>query len=237
MLGLIGNPRGRYDQECRPVTNEKIRALIVTKDVGPFRVTGLRPAVQTLEVILAEVKREQPAIHAVLGTAGMLCARLVRGSTSAISNHSWGTAIDLTLEGALDRRGDGRSQVGLLKIHPIFNRHGFFWGAAFPTEDAMHFEASEELIRKWSAEGVFGAGVVAETDELVSFGERSSLVVELQQRLNLVLGMDLDEDGIFGTATRAAVIQFQRSQSLTMNGLVNPKTWQSLLNTAQQMAA
>ena len=76
----------------------------------------------------------------------MLCARLVRGSTSASSNHSWGTAIDLTLDGVLDQRGDGRVQVGLTRIAPIFNRHSWFWGAGFRTEDGMHFEASDELL-------------------------------------------------------------------------------------------
>jgi hypothetical protein len=78
----------------------------------------------------------------------MLCARFVRGSTTAISNHAWGTAIDLTLDGVLDRRGDGRVQVGLTRIAPIFNRHSWFWGAGFRTEDAMHFEGSDELIRR-----------------------------------------------------------------------------------------
>jgi hypothetical protein len=237
MLGLIGNPRSSYDQDCRQVTNDKIKSLVVTKDVGPFSVTGLRPAVETLHAILADVEREEPAVHAVLSTAGMLCCRNVRGSATAISNHSWGTAIDLKIEGALDVRGDGRAQVGLLKIHPIFNRHGFYWGAAFPTEDAMHFEASDELIRKWNDDGMFGNAIVEESDELVSFGERSTLVVELQQRLNIVLGTELDADGIFGPATRAAVIQFQRAQSLTMNGLVNPRTWQTLMTAAQQAAA
>jgi D-alanyl-D-alanine dipeptidase len=51
---------------------------------------------------MADIAKEQPAVYAGLGSAGMLCCRLVRGSTTAISNHSWGTAIDLTLNGVLD---------------------------------------------------------------------------------------------------------------------------------------
>ena len=81
-----------------------------------------------------------------LGTAGMLCCRLVRGSATAISNHSWGTAIDLTLDGVLDVYGDDKVQYGLTLIAPIFNRHGWYWGAAFRTEDGMHFEGSKALV-------------------------------------------------------------------------------------------
>jgi D-alanyl-D-alanine dipeptidase len=62
----------------------------------------------------------------------MLCARFVRGSTTTISNHSWGTAIDLTLDGVLDRRGDGRVQVGLTRIAPIFKSAQLVLGRRLP---------------------------------------------------------------------------------------------------------
>ena len=82
----------------------------------------------------------------------MLCCRLVRGSASAISNHSWGTAIDLTLNGVLDAYGDDKVQHGLTLIAPIFNRHGWYWGAVFRKEDGMHFEASRDLIDRWAGQ-------------------------------------------------------------------------------------
>jgi hypothetical protein len=38
MLSLLGNPRGgNYDQECRPVTNARLRASVVTRSVGHGR--------------------------------------------------------------------------------------------------------------------------------------------------------------------------------------------------------
>jgi hypothetical protein len=149
MVKTLGNPRDGYSQNCQPMTNVDLKKLVVSESVGPFRVTGLRPAVQSLKLVMADIAKEQPAVYTALGTAGMMCCRNVRGSTSAISNHSWGTAIDLTLNGQLDRRGDGQVQYGLAIIAPIFNRHGWFWGAAFRTEDAMHFEASQSLIESW----------------------------------------------------------------------------------------
>jgi hypothetical protein len=150
MAQTLGQPRESYSSDCQPMTNAALRRHVVTESVGPFRVTGLRPAVNSLQAALNQVQREQPAVHAILGTAGMLCCRYVRGSQSSISNHSWGTAIDFTLNRVLDRRGDNQVQLGLTLIAPIMNQHGWYWGAAFRTEDAMHFEASRSLISQWA---------------------------------------------------------------------------------------
>jgi peptidoglycan hydrolase-like protein with peptidoglycan-binding domain len=150
MLARLGNPRESYSPQCQVPTLPRLRRNLVRDSVGPFPVTGLVPAVLSLKAVLIDIQREQPAIHRALGTAGMLCCRWVRGSSTSISNHAWGTAIDLTLNGELDVRGDNQVQWGLLQIAPIFNRHGWFWGAAYRTEDAMHFEASQRLIEAWA---------------------------------------------------------------------------------------
>lgn len=152
MLAQLGRPRESFDQTCRPPTLPRLRRNIVRDDVGPFTVVGLVPAVLSLKAVLIDIQREQPAVYRVLGTAGMLCCRLVRGSSSSISNHSWGTAIDLTLAGELDVYGNERVQLGLTLIAPIFNRHGWYWGAAFRTEDGMHFEAGRDLIEQWQTQ-------------------------------------------------------------------------------------
>jgi hypothetical protein len=110
------------------------------------------PPVLSLKTVMADISNEQPAVYQALGTAGMLCCRLMRGSTTAISNHSWGTAIDLTLDGVLDAYGDDVVQYGLALISPIFNRHGWYWGAAFRKEDGMHFEGSQSLIDQWAGQ-------------------------------------------------------------------------------------
>jgi hypothetical protein len=226
MLGLLGNPRGNYDEVCREVTNEGLKGHIEIASVGPFRVQGLRPAVVSLREIMAEVAVTQPDVHAALGSAGMLCARLVRNTTTgAISNHSWGSAIDLTIDGNLDTRGDNLVQEGLTRIAPIFNRHGWFWGAGFGTEDAMHFEVGDGLIRTWHSQGKFGtaAGVVTPAEVLLMLGDRGSDVLLLQRRLNQ-LDASVEEDGIFGTGTRAAVIAFQGANGLRPDGVVGQKT-------------
>jgi Putative peptidoglycan binding domain/D-alanyl-D-alanine carboxypeptidase len=220
-LALIGAPRGTYDHTCRDPQNPDLVDLLETVDFGPFRATGLRPAMRVLDLILKDMARLEPEVHARLSSAGMLCCRLVRGSATAISSHSWGIAIDLMIDGRLDTWGDNRVQRGLLRIHPIFNAYGFFWGAAFPTEAAMHFEASDQLVRRWAAAGEFGPAGRVRLAQALTIGDRGPEVLTLQKALNVVLPFEITADGIFGKDTRAAVIEVQRRFGLRPDGVPN----------------
>jgi hypothetical protein len=153
MLELLGSPRDSYSTNCQGVTNPRLRALLETRQVGPIRVTMIRPALDSLGRIFAELEESEPDIYAKLGTAGALCVRYVRGSTTSISNHSWGTAIDLKLEGVLDGFGDGSTQFGLLLLAELFNEEGWYWGATYSREDSMHFEVGVETLRRWAEIG------------------------------------------------------------------------------------
>lgn len=153
LLTVIGAPASKKTNDCTAPTNAKLKKALVTESVGPFRVTGHRAAVASLRAVLADVKVASPELYALLGSAGMLCTRLVRGSSSTWSNHSWGFAVDLTIGGVLDNRGDNQVQQGLLDLYRHFRKHGWYWGAEFPTEDAMHFEVALETFNQWVKEG------------------------------------------------------------------------------------
>lgn len=153
MLEILGNPRENYSQDCQGVTNPTLKALQETRQIGPIKVTMLKPALDSLERVMNRLKESDPDIYAKVGTAGALCVRFIRGSSTSISNHSWATAIDLTLEGQLDGFADGGTQFGLLILAEYFNDEGWFWGAAYNREDSMHFEVGEETLRAWKAEG------------------------------------------------------------------------------------
>jgi len=167
MLGLFGHPvkGGAYkpDGSCTTPNEPGFTRLIATQNVGPFRATGLRPALRSLGDIFTRVNREVPDLYALLGSSGMLCARFTKirqpdGTIKigpGISNHSWGAAIDINLGGHLDRQGNDLTQRGLLILSAYFNAAGWYWGAAFPTEDAMHFEPSKSLLARWKAAGEF----------------------------------------------------------------------------------
>ncbi|HWW76093.1 MAG TPA: peptidoglycan-binding protein, partial [Pyrinomonadaceae bacterium] len=120
------------------------------------------------------------------------------------------------------------TQRGLAAIAPIFNQHGWSWGAGFPREDSMHFELSDQKIRQLHAAGAFGGGAPATLPEpALSIGDRGQQVKRLQEALN-ARGEHLDADGVFGPATRAAVIAFQARSGLAPDGVVGQQTSRAL---------
>lgn len=234
LTSLLGVPRAQMTQNCQPVTNQALAALIQTTNVGPFTITGLRPAVSDLKQVMDEIKVNQPDVYAKLGTAGMLCCRFQRNSATRISSHSWGTAIDLKLDGKLDVRGNNKVHYGLTLISPIFNRHGWFWGATFRTEDAMHFEVSKNKLQQWQAAGLLGAagggtGPAAGpgTGTVLKRGDKGPAVRLLQEKLNQQ-GAHLRPDGDFGSKTEQEVRNFQLKRGLKPDGIVGPKTRKAL---------
>lgn len=157
MTNLLGLPRSSFTGECQPANLADYQRLIDTRRVGPIRVTGLIAALDSLALVLEDVRREVPDLYALIGTAGMMCCRYKRIRGQVVhdpSNHSWGAAVDLTVGGTLDTQGDGRVQRGLLILSRYFNAHGWYWGAAFSTEDAMHFEVARETLLKWRSDGL-----------------------------------------------------------------------------------
>jgi murein L,D-transpeptidase YcbB/YkuD len=209
---------------CFDVTNRRLDEFIVRRDVGPFKVTGLQPAVDSLADVLAEIKQSNPGLHDRLGTAGMLCVRRIAGSVNT-SNHAWGTAVDLRVDGVLNIVGNDMALPELLEIAPVFHRHRWFWGAEFPHEDSMHFEISLEKMQQWQNEGRFTR------DPILQHGHVGTKVRELQNLLNrsgVTPPPALAVDGDFGDKTLAAVQAFQAAKQLEVDGVVGIKTWTAL---------
>lgn len=153
LLETLGMPREVLSDDCEPMTNPKLRDMLVTQEVGPIRVSMLQPAIDSLTTVFQKIEAADPDLYARISTAGALCVRRIRGSQSSVSTHAFGLAVDLNIDGVLDTLGDGRTQLGLTIIADFFMAEGWFWGAAFSREDSMHFEVSREMITKWRAEG------------------------------------------------------------------------------------
>ena len=81
---------------------------------------------------------------------------------------------------------------------------------------------------------------MASTYTMVAYGSQGSAVKQLQSELNK-RGYQLDEDGVFGKKTKAAVRDYQKKNGLTMvDGIAGDETWGSLLSAptaAEQQAA
>jgi len=156
---FLGKP-GPLGEKCCPVSelSARLREKIVTRSVGPFRVTGHVEAVSSLAGIMENVQAKRPDLYAAVGTSGMLCCRRIRRPaghppSKSYSNHSWGMAVDIHFGERNDVQGDGKVQQGLLEIYTFFHQAGWYWGAEFGIEDGMHFEVAEETILAWHKAG------------------------------------------------------------------------------------
>ena len=150
---MLGRPRQNLSDSCQPMTNPKLRSMLVTEDVGPIRVTMLKPAAESMRRVFARIAEIDPDLHARIGTAGSLCVRQIRGTRGRLSSHSFGLSVDLNVDGVLDPFADGKTQLGLTIMADFFKEEGWFWGAGFSREDSMHFEASRELLQRWRDAG------------------------------------------------------------------------------------
>ena len=148
MLRLLGVP-GEKARDCGPASEALRRRMSSRVDVGPFKVTGLKIAVNSLKQVFDEAEEMIPNVLAAVKNDGMLCVRLKRHSDTSFSNHSWGTAIDLFFGDAAVPMGRQKTARGCLQLAPFFNKHGWYWGAGFSGDsvDSMHFELAEETIK------------------------------------------------------------------------------------------
>lgn len=153
LVQTFGLPAENLGDSCADMTNPRLAALLKDEQVGPVRLKMLKPALESLAVIFDKIQKADPELYGRINTAGSLCVRLVRGSASSVSSHSFGLSLDLNINGVLDTLGDGRTQLGLTILADFFNGDGWVWGAAYGREDSMHFEVAKETIEQWIAEG------------------------------------------------------------------------------------
>ena len=146
---FIGLPRADLTDDCQAATNPKLKALLATENVGPIRARLVRPALVSLRQVFKNVQVFEPELYKRIQSAGSLCVRRVRGSTSSASAHAYGLAVDINIDGVLDRLADGKTQLGLILLADFFKKEGWIWGAGFGREDSMHFEVSREKLEQW----------------------------------------------------------------------------------------
>lgn len=154
IVDFLGKPREVLSDNCEPMTNEALKGMLRTEQVGPVRVTMLQPAIESLRTVFENIRRVDPKLHDLINTAGALCVRQIRGTSGRYSNHSFGLAVDLNINGRLDNFTDGKTQLGLIIIADFFHEEGWIWGAGFRREDSMHFEVSKEKLMEWRAAGL-----------------------------------------------------------------------------------
>ncbi len=83
-------------------------------------------------------------IERVLSFGGAYNPRFVRGSTTTLSNHAFGTAFDINVQwNPLGAQPALPGHTGcVFELVPLAHRHGFYWGGHFSRRDGMHFEVA-----------------------------------------------------------------------------------------------
>lgn len=95
----------------------------------------------------------------ILTYSGAYTARYIKVVNTAsvvtsLSNHCFGTAIDLNAQwNQLGKPDASAGSVGCVwELVPIFEAFGFYWGGWFNSKDGMHFEAFKVMSDKECAE-------------------------------------------------------------------------------------
>lgn len=154
---------GRFRFEPQPVSGnrENIRILGSWEDESIVRVeipqlrgvagapasTGVRFHRKAADQLRAlwRAWEEAGLLPLVLTWEGSFVPRFVRGSTTVLSNHCYGSAFDVNAAwNALGTRPALVGQRGSVReLVPLANEHGFFWGGHFNgRRDGMHFEVA-----------------------------------------------------------------------------------------------
>ena len=152
---------GRFDfvPEPRPGNRENIRILgtwenenIVTvalpqlrQALGPSAPAGMRfhrLAAEQLKGLWADWEQAN-LLDRISSFDGAFVPRFIRGSTTILSNHAFGSAFDINAQtNPLGVRPPLVGQPGCVReLVPLAHKWGFFWGGHFGSRpDGMHFE-------------------------------------------------------------------------------------------------
>lgn len=156
-----------------------------------------------------------------------------------MSIHAFGCAIDINsgnydndyyLGKGNDLRDKSNPYCIPDEVIDIFESHGWFWGGDFEIcSDTMHFQYLGLEFLTYQGKDVFRK-LSYQSDNLMSGAD----VKNLQQRLTK-LGFKVSATGQYNKASKNAVKKFQKAYGLSVTGVVNYKTWETLINATHDM--
>ena len=155
-----------------------------------------------------------------------------------MSVHSYGAAIDINpgdfdndyfLGAGNDLRDKSNPYCIPDEVIEIFAKYGWYWGGNFSIcVDSMHFQYLGLDCLSYQDNSPFM------TVDLFGSAEVGNHVENLQLRL-IELGYRVNQNGIYTEQTREAVRKFQTRQGLPANGVVDYKTWETIINLTHYM--
>lgn len=151
-----------------------------------------------------------------------------QGATS-----QWKTAANWAAKGTIDTLPDAVCCLFCAKGSTM-EHTGMHIGGGTVIHCSVNVQRASSSEKRWThwaiPAGLYDEGAIPVTTVRPTLrrGAQGTLVVELQDLLNL-LGYSVGKaDGIFGIKTQNAVVQFQTDSGLNPDGIVGPKTWKAL---------
>ena len=160
-------------------------------------------------------------------------------NSTLMSIHSFGAAIDINygdydndyyLGAGNDLRDKSNPYCIPDEVIAIFEKYGWYWGGNFSIcSDTMHFQYLGLEFLTYQDSSPFRT---LKTGSTTMSGKD---VKNLQQRLKK-LGFNVSADGIYGNATANAVKKAQKRYGLKATGVVDYKTWETIINLTHDMS-
>ncbi len=160
-------------------------------------------------------------------------------NSTLMSMHSYGAAIDINpgdydndyyLGAGNDLRDTSNPYCVPQEVIDVFEANGWFWGGNFNIcVDSMHFQYLGLDYLTYQGNDPFD---VLTTDS--STPMKGYKIENLQARLK-ELGFSVNTDGVYSSRTKQAVMKFQTKNGLEVTGVVNYKTWETLINLTHYM--
>lgn len=197
--------RSYYPDDIEIAETNIITGILSSYPGSPLRIGSTGLDVQTIQTYLNRIRKNYPAIPVITDKAGSF------GSSTKNAVAKFQSIFGLQSDGIV-----GKSTW--YKLSSLYS--------------------SVTRLAELDSEGnTLGIGTVPPSSVLRQ-GSRGQDVITLQYLLNVISeyypGIPAPtQDGIFGSGTRQAVIEFQEAMQLSPDGIVGPLTWQTLYQVYQ----
>lgn len=194
--------RSYYPNDIEIAEAQAVSDALTSYPGTPLRVGSTGLDVQYIQYYLSRIRRNYPAIPAITDTSGVF------GSSTEAAVRKFQSIFNLTSDGIVGK-------ATWYKLSQIYT--------AVARLAELDSEGTE-----------LGIGTVP-PNTVLRQGSRGNDVLTLQYLLNVISQFypgipSVSQDGIFGNATRQAVIAFQQMMQLSPDGIVGPATWQAIYN-------
>lgn len=192
--------RTYYPDDVEIVSTDIVANVPSSYPGSPLRQGSTGLDVQTIQTYLNRIRRNYPAIPAITDEAGVF------GNSTRDAVTKFQSVFQLAADGVVGKA----TWYKISKLYTAVTR-----------------------LAELDSEGTtLGIGTVPPSAVLRQ-GSRGADVITLQYLLNVISDFypgipGVSQDGIFGNATRQAVIAFQQARGLTPDGIVGAGTWRAL---------